>query len=170
MFWVAQGLGVLICIVSGISYLSKRKETYLAEQLLVNVLYGTQYLLLGSFAGAISNAVSLIKYVVFYHNAKKGRQNPLWQVFFFCVLSVVLGLFALGEWYTWVPIITSVIFTYAIWQDNPIVLRAIVIVCNIMWIVFNIAVAAYVSALYSFVELMFALVTMCQLLKRRTKE
>lgn len=80
------------------------------------------------------------------------------------MISIILGCFALKEWYTIVPIITSVIFTFAIWQDNPIVLRAIVVICNILWIVFNIAVGAYVSAIYSGVELVFALTTMIKLL------
>ena len=39
MFWVAQILAVLICAVSSLSYLSKRKDTYLAEQFFVNILY-----------------------------------------------------------------------------------------------------------------------------------
>lgn len=167
MFWIAQILAVFICIVSSISYLSKRKDTYLAEQLLVNVLYCAQYIILGAFSGAISNVISLIKYIVFYINAKNNKKNPKWQVVLFCLISVILGCFALKEWYTIVPIVTSVIFTFAIWQDNPIVLRAIVIICSILWIVFNIAVGAYVSAIYSGVELIFALTTMIKLLVRR---
>ncbi len=169
MFWVAQILAVLICVVSSVSYLSKRKDTYLAEQLLVNVLYCAQYILLGAFSGAISNTISLIKYMVFLSNAKNNKKNPKWQVVLFCLISVVLGCFALKEWYTVIPIVTSVIFTFAIWQDNPIKLRAIVIVCNSLWIVFNIAVDAYVSAVYSGVELVFAFATMIKLLVRRNE-
>ncbi len=167
MFWIAQIFAVLICIVSSVSYLSKRKDTYLAEQLLVNVLYCAQYILLGALSGAISNAISLIKYIVFFINAKSNKKNPKWQVVLFCLISVILGCFALKEWYTVIPIVTSVIFTFAIWQDNPILLRAIVIVCNILWIIFNIAVGAYVSAVYSGVELVFAFATMIKLLVRR---
>lgn len=169
MFWVAQIFAVLICVVSSISYLSKRKDIYLAEQLLVNILYCLQYVILGAFSGAISNVISLAKYVVFYGNAKKNKKNPKWQVIFFCLISVALGCFALNKWYTIIPIITSVIFTFAIWQDNPIVLRAVVIVCNILWIIFNIAVGAYVSAVYSGVELIFALATLIKLLIGRNK-
>jgi len=167
MFWLAQIIAVLICIVSSVSYLSKRKDTYLAEQFLVNVLYCLQYIILGAISGAISNAVSLVKYIVFYFNAKRDRKNSKWQVVFFCLISVILGCFALNEWYSIIPIITSVIFTFAIWQDNPIVLRVIVIICNILWIIFNIVVGAYVSAVYSAVELIFAFVTMIKLLDRR---
>jgi len=167
MFWLAQIIAVLICIVSSVSYLSKRKDTYLAEQFLVNVLYCLQYIILGAISGAISNAVSLVKYIVFYFNAKRDRKNSKWQVVFFCLISVILVCFALNEWYSIIPIITSVIFTFAIWQDNPIVLRVIVIICNILWIIFNIVVGAYVSAVYSAVELIFAFVTMIKLLDRR---
>lgn len=167
MFWFAQILALLICVVSSISYLSKRKDRYLAEQLLVNVLYCLQYIILGAFSGAISNVTSLVKYIVFYINAKNNKKNPRWQVVFFCLISVILGCFALNEWYTIIPIITSVIFTFAIWQDNPIVLRTVVIICSILWVIFNITVGAYVSAIYSGVELVFAFVTMIKLLVGR---
>lgn len=167
MFWMAQILAFIICAVSGISYLAKRKDTYLAQQLLVNVLYCGQYLLLGAFSGAISNVISLAKYVVFYINAKNGRKNPKWQAVLFCIISLILGCLALKEWYTVIPIITSVVFTFAIWQDNPIVLRAIVIFCSVLWIIFNIAVGAYVSAVYSAIELVFAFTTMVKLLVGR---
>lgn len=76
MFWIAQIFAVLICIVSSVSYLSKRKDTYLAEQLLVNVLYCAQYILLGALSGAISNAISLIKYIVFLSMQKATKRTP----------------------------------------------------------------------------------------------
>ncbi len=170
MFWFAQILAIIICIISSISYFSKRKDTYLGVQFVVNILYGTQYLLLGAFSGAISNAVSLIKYIVFYRNAKQSKKNPTWQAIFFCLLSVGLGCLAINGWYTLVPIITSLIFTFAIWQDNPIVLRIIVIVCNALWIVFNLSVGAYVSAAYSFIELTMAFITMIKLISGRNKK
>ena len=164
MFWVAQFLALVICIISSVSYLSKRKETYLAEQFFVNVLYCAQYLILGAISGAIGNVISLVKYVVFYYNAKKGKKNPKWQAILFCAISIVLGCLALDGWHTLIPIVTAVVFTFAVWQDNPIVLRAIVIFCSILWIIFNVVVGAYVSAVYSGVELIFALVTMVKLL------
>lgn len=167
MFWAAQVLALLICGLSSISYLSKRKTAYLAEQFLVNVLYGVQYLLLGAFSGAVSNAISLTKYVVFYFNAKAGKKNPTWQVVLFCLLSIVLGLLAFDGWFSLIPLVTSVIFTVAIWQDNPIILRGIVIVCCSLWIVYNLSVRAYVSAAYSVVELAFAAVTMSKLLRKK---
>ena len=167
MFWIAQALAVIICIISALSYFSKRKETYLADQLLVNILYGVQYILLGAFSGAVSNAVSLVKYVVFYVNAKNSKKNPTWQVIMFCMLSVVLGVLAYSNLFSIIPIITSVVFTIAIWQDNPVVLRGIVIFCNLLWVIYNIAVGAYISAVYSIVELLAALVTMISLIRRR---
>lgn len=166
----AQVLALITCVISALSYISKRKDIYLAEQLSVNILYCLQYLILGAFSGAISNIISLAKYIVFYINAKKGKKNPLWQVIFFCLISLILGCFALSEWYTVIPIVTSVIFTVAIWQDNPVVLRIIVIVCSLLWIVYNISVGAYVSAVYSGVELVFALVTMIKLIMERNKK
>lgn len=169
MFWSAQILAFIICVISTTSYLAKKKSTYLYMQLAVNVLYCGQYFLLGAFSGAVSNIISLAKYILFAHNAKIGKENSKTSMLIFCILSVVLGAFAINGWHTFIPIITAVIFTYAIWQDNPVVLRIIVIICNIMWIVFNFKVKAYVSALYSFCELVFAFVTLINLVKKGEK-
>lgn len=166
MFWIAQMLGFIICILSSVSYFTKKKTSYLYAQLSVNILYCMQYFMLGSVAGGISNIVSLAKYIVFANNAKKGKNNSKASMLFFCVLSIVLGITAVNGWHTFIPIITSVIFTYAIWQDNAIVLRLIVILCNVLWIIFNYKVRAYVSMAYSFCELVFALITLILLVRK----
>lgn len=166
-FFGAQVLAALICIVSAVSYFSKHKETYLAEQLVVNILYGVQYLLLGAFSGAVSNAISTVKYIVFYINAKNKKKNSIWLVILFCLLSIVFGILTFSNIYSVIPIITSLVFTVAIWQDNPVILRTIVVCCSLLWIIYNLSVGAYVSAVYSFVELVSALATMIRLIKSR---
>lgn len=165
MFYIAQIIAIIICIIACISYLVKKKITYLILQIIINILYGIQYTILGAYSAAISNWVSILKYIVFGINAKNEKKNPKWQLLFFCILSVLLSIPALDNWYTLIPIITAVIFTYAVWQDSPIVLRIIVILCNILWIVFNIVVKAYVSAVYSGAECIFAIVTLIKIIK-----
>lgn len=160
MNWWAQTLGLLICLISGGSYLLRRKDRYLLAQIAANLLFCAQYLLLGAYSGVVGNVISLAKYSVFYTNARRDRKNPRWHLWLFCGLSVVLGVWVLDGWHTYIPMVVAVIFTFAVWQDNPIVLRGIAVVCNALWVVFNLVVGAYVSAVYSGVELVIALVTM----------
>lgn len=166
-FFIAQCIAVVICIIACASYFAKRKSVYLFLQLLVNLLYGTQYLLLGQLAGTVSNGVSSFKYVYFIYKEKTGKENTKKELLVFLILSVVLGVFAIDSWFSVIPIITSLLFTYAIWQESEIVLRAVVICCNIMWVIFNLFAGAYVSAAYALAEMVFAAVTMIKILKGR---
>lgn len=166
MFWIAQALAVGVCIMTSLSYLAKQKKTYLMEQVAANSLYCAQYILLGAYAGAISNVLTIVKLIVCYFNEKKGKGNPTWQALLFCGLSIVLGVFAIKGWYSVIPIVNAVIFTLGIWQDNPIFLRVMAGICSLLWIVFNFAVGAYVAAAYSAVEFIVVVVTMVKLIRQ----
>ncbi len=167
VFFIAQSIAVVICVIACGSYFAKKKSIYLFLQLLVNLLYGTQYLLLGQLSGTVSNAVSSFKYIYFIYKEKAKKENTQKELLIFLLLSVVLGIFAIDSWFSVIPIITSLLFTYAIWQKSEIVLRIVVIFCNLLWVIFNLFAGAYVSAVYSFAEMFFAAVTMIKILKKR---
>lgn len=169
-FMIAQLIAVVICVVACGSYFAKKKSIYLFLQLIVNILYGTQYFLLGQLAGTVSNAVSSTKYVYFIYKEKVKKENTKTELLVFLALSVILGILAIDSWFSVIPIVTSLLFTYAIWQKSEITLRAIVIFCNLLWVVFNLCAGAYVSALYSFAEMAFATITMIKLIKLRRSQ
>jgi hypothetical protein len=56
--------------------------------------------------------------------------------------------------------------TFATAQENPIVLRVMFAAVNVMWIVFNFISKAYVSCVYSAVDLVVSVVSMIVLLRR----
>ena len=166
-FVIAQLIAVVICVVACSSYFAKKKSLYLFLQLIVNILYGAQYLLLGQLAGTVNNGISSVKYVYFIGKEKARKENTKTELLVFLALSVVLGIFAIDSWFSVIPIVTSLIYTYAIWQKSEITLRAIVIFCNVLWVIFNLCAGAYVSAVYSFAEMAFAAGTMIKLIKMR---
>ena len=166
-FMIAQLIAVVICVVACGSYFAKKKSLYLFLQLIVNILYGTQYFLLGQLAGTVSNGVSSTKYIYFIYKEKVNKENTKTELLVFLALSVTLGVLAIDSWFSVIPIVTSLIYTYAIWQKSEIVLRAIVIFCNVLWVIFNLCAGAYVSAVYAFAEMAFAAGTMIKLIKTR---
>lgn len=168
-FIIAQILALVACGISCASYLFKKKTHFLLFQIAVNAAYCIQYCLLNAPSGAVNNGVFILKYIIFFIIAYKNLENPKWLMFLFCGFSVVFGTFAISEWYTVIPIIASVLFTYALWQDSPVVLRITAAVCDVMWILFNILTSAYVLAVYSAVELVFIIVTMAKLIKNNSK-
>ena len=104
------------------------------------------------------------------NNAKKGKENTKASILFFCALSIVLGIPAISGWHTFIPLITSLLFTYAIWQENPIVLRIIAMICNVLWVIFNFKVRAYVSMVYSIFEFIVAFITLILIIRKGKKD
>ena len=166
-FVIAQIIAVVICVFACGSYFAKKKSIYLFLQLIVNILYGTQYLLLGQLSGTVNNGISSIKYVYFIHKENIKKENTKTELLIFLALSVLLGVFAIDSWFSVIPIVTSLLFTYAIWQKSEITLRVVVIFCNLLWVVFNVCARAYVSAVYALAEMAFAAGTLIKLLKLR---
>ena len=105
-----------------------------------------------------------MKWIKIWKNEKEHRENPKSVLLIFLGLSLGIGLFFLDGWHTVVPLITSLLFTFAAWQKDERLLRVIGIVCCSLWIWYNLSVRAYVSAAYSLAELLCALVT---LIKRK---
>ncbi len=167
---IAQVVAFITCMVACSSYFAKNKFLYLMLQTLVNLLFGVQYFLLGATSGLVSNAVSVAKYIYIIIKEKYGKQINNVELVAFMIISVVVGAFAVEGWLDLIPIINSVIFTYAVCQNNKLVLRYIVAFVCALWIVYGIFVGAYVSAVYSFAEMIFALVTIIKIKRGEKNE
>lgn len=166
-FLAAQALGLVGCAISCGSYFSRRRTLYLLLQMMTVALYGVQYALLASVSGVVNDCVCFAKYLFVFLFLIRGREAPRWVGFVFAGVSVVLGAVAFRTPADLVPIVTAVVFTYAVWQKNPYILRICAVVCNGLWIWFNLMAAAYVATGYCCVELLMAVVTIIRLLRAR---
>lgn len=162
---VAQALALTGCCISCGSYFTKRRTLYLLLQMVTVSLYGVQYGLLGAPSGVVNDLVCFAKYLFVFLFLLHGREAPRWGGILFAACSVLLGAFAVRGVVDLVPILTALLFTYAVWQKNPYVLRGSAIACNAMWIWYNLRAGAYVSAVYSGVELVMTGVTVVRLLR-----
>ena len=153
---IAQVVGFVTCGVACSSYFPKNKFFYLLFQLLVNVLFGVQYTLLTAWSGVINNAISCLKIIYIMLKERKGKNINNVELVVFMLVCVIAGAFVIDGWIDIIPIVNSVLFTFAVCQNNKIVLRIIVMVTCALWVVYGIFVGSYVSAVYSFVEMIVA--------------
>jgi ABC-type Fe3+-siderophore transport system permease subunit len=97
---------------------------------------------------------------------KEGIKTPLKKSVIFCVASVALGIAVFDGPLSLIPIVTAVMVTFATAQDNPVIIRSAYTVANIMWIFFNFMSRAYVSAVYSAIELIVSFVAVIVFINR----
>ena len=145
------GLVALICWI--LSVQSKDKIKILKMQSIANVFYAIQYFLLGYPATACMNLVSTSRNVCYYDSFKRGKENSITSLIFFSTLIIIVGIISFDGLLSIIPVILTLVYTYATWQKNPVLIRWSFIFAASIWIYYNLKVGAYVSLVGNFFEL-----------------
>ena len=122
-FYLAQGVGIISVVFSVQSFYTKKKEKTLLYQILANICFAIQYLLLGSMFTSLVCLLAVIRGIVFSVYDEKSKNVPVFWLLFF------LSLISLNLWWNYegilsfLPYFGSVFVTYGLWQNNLNVYR-----------------------------------------------
>ena len=160
MVILAQVLALFAILFWVISILLKNKKNILLMQVIANGIYGIEYLLLGAFSAASMNFLSFLRLLVYYFYALLNIKMPKWILFVFITLVLLFGIITYDGLISLLPIIITVLYTYAFWQNNLNVARIIYIVAAIIWIYYNYEVGAYVGIIGNALEIITGLISL----------
>lgn len=160
MVILAQVLASFAILFWVISILLKNKKNILLMQVIANGIYGIEYLLLGAFSAASMNFLSFLRLLVYYFYALLNIKMPKWILFVFIALVLLFGIITYDGLISLLPIIITVLYTYAFWQNNLNVARIIYIVAAIIWIYYNYEVGAYVGIIGNALEIITGLISL----------
>lgn len=163
---IVQIIGAFGILMSVLSYQNKNKIRFLVCQVLANVLYATQYGLLGAFTGMATSSIAVIKSIIFYKCEKDKGEIPLIWLLFFEVAIIVAGIILFdGKIVSLMPIFITLMFTYGSWQKSLKLTCAIGATSAFLWVIYNGVVGAYVACIGSVFELISGLIGMIRLIK-----
>lgn len=160
MVVLAQVLALFAILFWVISILLKNKKNILLMQVIANGIYGIEYLLLGAFSAASMNFLSFLRLLVYYFYALLNIKMPKWILFVFIALVLLFGIITYDGLISLLPIIITVLYTYAFWQNNLNVARIIYTVAAIIWIYYNYEVGAYVGIIGNILEITTGLISL----------
>ena len=160
MVILAQVLALFAILFWVISILLKNKKNILLMQVIANGIYGIEYLLLGAFSAASMNFLSFLRLLVYYFYTSLNIKMPKWILFVFIALVLLFGIITYDGLISLLPIIITVLYTYAFWQNNLNVARIIYIVAAIIWIYYNYEVGAYVGIIGNILEITTGLISL----------
>lgn len=160
MVILAQVLALFAILFWVISILLKNKKNILLMQVIANGIYGIEYLLLGAFSAASMNFLSFLRLLVYYFYALLNIKMPKWILFVFIALVLLFGIITYDGLISLLPIIITVLYTYAFWQNNLNVARIIYTVAAIIWIYYNYEVGAYVGIIGNILEITTGLISL----------
>lgn len=160
MVVLAQVLALFAILFWVISILLKNKKNILLMQVIANGIYGIEYLLLGAFSAASMNFLSFLRLLVYYFYTLLNIKISKWILFVFIALVLLFGIITYDGLISLLPIIITVLYTYAFWQNNLNVARIIYIVAAIIWIYYNYEVGAYVGIIGNALEITTGLISL----------
>lgn len=140
-------VGSLIMVATG---LIKNNKNVLKAQSVMHVFLGAGNLVLGGMSGFIANALSFIRNFF----CITGNYNPALKLIFIAlqvILTLVTSLKGMGAnigLATWLPVIAVCVYTWGLDTQNAYVLKGLLIFAQSTWLVYDILIINYSSAVF----------------------
>ncbi len=151
-FILAQicGFFVLTLMVLSVWFNDNKKIVFIS--IIANIFATTQYFLLGALTGAIISILNTIRCFVFFLYKKKGLKPSLVILILFEIVTVISGAITWQSWWSLLPIIVTLIYTYGLWQDKTFIIKLTTGISGAGWLAYNIVAKAYIGAVQSLTQ------------------
>lgn len=139
-FILSQVLVVIGYVFNCLSFYTKSKGKLLFIGSTMNVFLAFSLVLLNAWAGVVCQAVAVVRNVVFYFTQKENSNkysvmDYVWLVIF-SVALIAGGLLTYDQWFSVLPIISGLFYTYGVWQKQPLNFKYYVFFSSVTMIVY----------------------------------
>lgn len=120
-------------------------------------------LILGGYTGAIVNLISIVRNILCYKD--KLTNNIKIVLVLLCIPPSLMfnNLGFLGL----LPLMSTIIFTCFMNVKSTIKLKYLLILTLSFWVIYDILIRSYTSAIFEFLAIIIHTVTICQLLRKK---
>ncbi len=119
-------------LMVGIGFIRK-KDRILTVQCLQFGIMGVGNLVLGAISGTVSNAVSIVRNLVF----SRWKVTPALKIGFI-ILQILLSVSALrSRPLEWLPVLAAGIFTWFLDVKSEVTLKTVIIGTSALWVVYD---------------------------------
>lgn len=160
---IAGIFGFIALMVYIISMQTNNKKKLLIFLIISNIFYALQYLMLDAYAGLFVSLIGMFRSMIFLKFEKEKKEIPLYVLFVIWGLVLYSGILSYDGLISLIPLATSFIYAWVIWQKNLKIFRMFCLVNALSWIFYNYVVGAYVGAISSIIELVFAIIAVVRL-------
>lgn len=141
---IAQCVGALGVGVFLFCYHFKDMKNVLKVKLLVDVIWGVHYFLLGAYSGFAMNMICCVRELVFMNNDKGILKNKIW-LWIFVALNYVGAALTWKGFYSIMPAVVSTLATFSFWQKDVKHARKIGLANNALMFTYDAFVSSYMG-------------------------
>ena len=148
---IALVIGIFAVILYALGYLQKKRRNIIILNVSSKILYITQYILLGAFAGAALDLAGVLSSIL----AERKDSIPFIKkhaklcliVIDLIIAAIGVTLTALGDKYGVISLIGVLLHTSAFWIDDEKTIRRVSLIGSPFWFAYNFLSAAYSSCI-----------------------
>lgn len=141
----AQFIGAAALLTIILSVQCRKKKNVMFIQMIANVLYSFQYILLGAYSAAYLNIVTIVRSLSCYEYDKRKKKYPIILTVIFSLSCIVLGYIFYDGALVIIPVTITIAYTVGASFKDPNVFRKVFLMCSFIWMYYNFKVGAYVS-------------------------
>lgn len=154
-------VGALLMVALGFTH---KRSIILVGQVLQFLIMGVGNLVLGGISGFISNIVGIVRNLFFL----KYDMTNGWKLFFVVIQVVISAFFMYRMGFRWIellPILATVSYTWLLDTKKESHLKMVLSGCQVMWLIYDIAILNYTAAVFDILTLCSNFVGMVNAIK-----
>lgn len=142
-----QGLGILAFAIGIITYQFNKKKTILMLLIIFNLIYGVQYLLLGSPNSMFMCIFGAVRNAIFYFENKFSIRIRYYILSFFIVLSIAITTLNFNGILSILSCVGAILSTLAVWYTKEKSMRFWSFLSACVWLAHDIIIGSYAAIL-----------------------
>lgn len=135
---IGQIIGIIAMIIGAVSLLQKNTKNTRVIQIVSATLFATNYFLLGGYAGAALNILSMTRNIIIGYKDKKWANPRFWYVFYMVAFAVAVYLSGDG-WLGIFPYAGCMFTGTGFHIENQAVARRFIFMSSPCWLIYNFA-------------------------------
>lgn len=137
VYLISQIISIIATFFLLFSYQQKTHKRIVAMQAVAGLLFGTQYLMLGAYAGMICNYIAAVRGVVYSFRTKNKFIDSIFCPVLFALAFAISGIVTYTSPFSLLPTVAMCIASFVSWNIKAQQLRALTLPTSLMWLVYN---------------------------------
>lgn len=161
LYYLVSILSIFLYVVS-VQY--KNKKDILLVQVFASICYLTVYVIKAAWSGVYVEILEELKDIIFIKYEKKKKKIPTVILGIFIFLLILVSIIFYDGIFSLLPLFINILLFVASYKD-PKFMRIMMLVCGILWGVYNLYVSAYIIVIGNILEIISASVSLIRFKK-----
>ena len=105
-------------------------------------MWTLHYFLLGEVVGGAVNGINTVRNVVFSQKGRRRRASRTYILVVFCILIALTSLLRWQEWYSFLPMLGSILAALGFWCSDAKNIRKFNLLAISLWLVYSIIIGS----------------------------